>query len=577
MRRRIFLFSALLADLAVIAVSVLVAVTVFDNSFDAIKREVVAEAVYIETGYLIAGDAYLDGLEHSTGHRVTIITPDGNVRYDSAGDPGRMDNHFERPEVQDALINGKGETTRYSDTLSEQTFYYAIRLSDGSVLRMSSTVDSILTSFGSILAMVVLIAVSFVLLSSVIASVITQRIIKPINNINLDHPDDNMIYDEMVPLFKRIKEQRTKIDSQIEELDRGRREFAAITDNMNEGFLVLDKTGRILSYNKSAMNLFGTRPDIILGENVLALNRSQEIRELIQAVLNGKANEEIIEIGGRQCQLFANPVMDSDAVSGAVVLIMDITEKQEREKLRREFTANVSHELKTPLTSISGYSEIISNGIAKEEDAQRFAGLIHTEAQRMITLIEDIMMLSRLDEGVSEVTSELVDLYELVREETDRFRPLASADGITISLDRHCERAIIRGILPVINEMIYNLLDNAVKYNKHGGRVNVIVATENNEAVLTVADTGIGIAEGEQERIFERFYRVDKSRSDAIAGTGLGLAIVKHGAALHDAKIELFSDIASGTVIKLRFREASADPALRTTDTAITSTDTELT
>ena len=562
MRRRIFLFSALLADLAVIAVSILVAVTVFDNSFDAIKREVIAEAVYIETGYLIAGDAYLNGLEHSTGHRVTIISPEGTVLYDSAGDPGRMDNHLERPEVQDALNNGKGETTRYSDTLREQTFYYAIRLGDGSILRMSSTVDSILTSFGSILAMVVLIAVSFVLLSSIIASVITQRIIKPINNIDLDHPDDNIVYDEMVPLFRRIKEQRTKIDSQIEELDRGRREFAAITDNMNEGFLVLDKAGRILSYNKSAMNLFGTRPDIILGENVLALNRSQAIRELIQAVLNGKANEEILEIGGRQCQLFTNPVMDDDAVSGAVVLIMDITEKQEREKLRREFTANVSHELKTPLTSISGYAEIISNGIAKVEDAPRFAGLIHTEAQRMITLIEDIMMLSRLDEGVSEAISELVDLSELVREETDRFRPLASADGITISLNGHEESVIIRGILPVINEMIYNLLDNAVKYNKADGRVDVTVATENNEVVLTVADTGIGIAEGEQERIFERFYRVDKSRSDAIAGTGLGLAIVKHGAALHDAKIELFSDITSGTVIKLRFPEASPDALL---------------
>ena len=546
MKRRIFLFSALLAGISVIFTSILVTLAAYDDFFEDTKRDAAAEAAYIRDGYELAGGDYLRALDYRSGHRLTVISPDGTVLYDSAENPERMGNHLDRPEVQGALTDGTGESTRYSDTLRERTYYYAVLLSDGAVLRMSSTTASIFASYDQILWMVALIALLVFIASAFIASLLTRRIVKPINSIDLEHPENSEAYDELVPLLKRIKEQRNQIDSQMRELDRGRREFAAITENMSEGFLVIDGSGKVLSYNKSSMNLLDVPAISALGGNILALNRSEVFRDVVQEVLNGKTKEQILGLGGRQCQIFANPVIEEDTIQGAVLLLLDVTEKQEREALRREFTANVSHELKTPLTTISGCAEIMANGVAKPKDVPEFSEKIYREAQRLIALVNDLMLLSGLEENTQPI-KEPVDLLRLSEDIAHRLASKAKENSITLSVSG--DPIVVYGIPSVLDEMVYNLLDNAIKYNRKDGSVSVDIKKEDNMAVLTVADSGIGIPKTEQQRVFERFYRVDKSHSKTVPGTGLGLSIVKHGALLHDADIEIKSDGKSGTSV----------------------------
>ena len=548
MKRRIFLFSALLAGISVILTSILVTLAAYDDFFEDTKRDAAAESAYIRDGYELAGETYLHALDYRSGHRITVISHEGIVFYDSAESPERMENHLNRPEVQGALTGGVGESTRYSDTIREQTYYYAVLLDDGAVLRISSTTASIFAAYDRILWMVALIALLVFLASAFVASLLIRRILKPINNIDLEHPENNEAYDELVPLLKRIKEQRNQIDSQMRELDRGRREFAAITENMSEGFLVIDRNGKVLSYNKSAMNLLGVQPVSALGGNILALNRSEVFRDVVQKALNCKTKEQIVGLGGRQYQIFANLVVEEDAVQGAVLLLLDVTEKQEREALRREFTANVSHELKTPLTTISGYAEIMANGVAKAKDVPGFSEKICREAQRLIALVNDLMLLSGLEEN-TQLVKEQVDLLQLSEESARRLSKKASENSVTLSVSG--SPVMLRGIQSVLVEMVYNLLDNAIKYNRKDGSVSVNVKREGDLAVLTVTDSGIGIPQTEQQRIFERFYRVDKSHSKTVPGTGLGLSIVKHGAMLHDAGIEIKSDGKSGTSVIL--------------------------
>ena len=550
MRRKILLFSVLLAIVAIIVTSVLITIASYYDFSAAIKREVMAEAEYTSRGYELAGMDYLESLTHQTGHRLTIILPDGRVIHDSAENSERMDNHLDRPEVQDALINGTGESTRFSSTSREQTYYYAALLADGAVLRMSSATASILASYDRIFWIVALIAVFVFAVSIAIASLVTRRIVRPINAIDLDHPENNVVYDEIVPLLGRIKEQRGQIERQIGEFDRGRREFAAITENMNEGFLVLGRGGNILSFNKSATNLLGSHITGDSGDNILAHNRSEAFRAVVQSALEGKTEERVVELNGRRCQLFANPVVEDGALQGVILLLLDVTEKQEREALRREFTANVSHELKTPLTIISGYAEIMANSVARPQDVPEFSQKIYREAGRLIALVNDLMFLSGLDESMAP-PKESVNLLELSEEVIRRLAPKAQERGIKISVSGDSLK--IPGIPSVLEEMIYNLLDNAIKYNVEGGSALITVQSAPGAAVLSVADTGVGVNKSEHERIFERFYRVDKSRSSAISGTGLGLSIVKHGVLLHDAKIELESDEGSGTTITIRF------------------------
>ena len=550
MRRKIFLFSMLLAITATIVTSLLVTVASYHDFFAAIKKEVMAEAAYISTGYELAGTDYLNDIDHQTGHRLTIISPDGTVIHDSIGNSEQMDNHLDRPEVQDALRSGMGESTRFSDTSREQTYYYAILLTDGSVLRMSSTTASIYSSYDDIFWIVVLIVVFVFAVSIAIASLLTRRIVRPINDINLEYPENNVVYDEILPLLKRIKEQRIQIERQIGELDRERREFTAITQNMNEGFLVLNQSGNILSYNKSAMRLLDSNSIGSSGSNILTLNRSEAFRMVVQSALKGELEERFVELGGRRCQLFANPVLENGTVQGVILLLMDVTEKQERENLRREFTANVSHELKTPLTVISGYAEIMANSVAKPQDVPEFSQKIYKEAGRLIELVNDLMFLSGLEENISP-PKEPVNLLKLSEEVIHRLAPKADERGVKLSVAGDSQE--IQGMPTVLEEMVYNLLDNAIKYNREGGNACITVRRESDAVSLSVADTGVGIPQSEHERIFERFYRVEKSRNRSIPGTGLGLSIVKHGAKLHDAKIELESNEGSGTTVTLRF------------------------
>ena len=550
MRRRILVFSVLISTIAIIATSILVTVASYRDFFAAIKREVIAEASYISTGYEHAGKDYLEILVHQTGHRLTLISPDGMVIHDSMENSERMDNHLSRPEVQDAFRNGTGESTRYSDTAREQTYYYALLLEDGSVLRMSSTTASIIDSYDNVFWVVGLIMIFVFAASVILASLITRRIVRPINAINLEYPENNVVYDEIIPLLKRIKEQRGQIERQIGELDRGRREFAAITENMNEGFLVLNRSGNVLSYNKSAMRLLGFHSIGSSESNILTLNRSEAFRVVVKSALNGEPKEQVVALNGRRCQLFANPVVENGSVQGVILLLMDITEKQEREKLRREFTANVSHELKTPLTVISGYAEIMANSVAKPQDVPEFSQKIYKEAGRLIELVNDLMLLSGLEENVSP-QKESVNLLVLSEEVIRRLAPKADERGVNLSVSG--DSLEIQGMPTVLEEMIYNLLDNAIKYNREGGNASITIQEDSDSVMLSVADTGAGIPKSEHERIFERFYRVDKSRNRAIPGTGLGLSIVKHGAMLHDAKIELESNEGVGTSVTIRF------------------------
>ena len=544
MKRRIFLFSALLAGISVIATSILVTLIAYEDFFAGIKLEVAAEASYIRAGCELAGEDYLQALDHRSGHRLTVISPDGTVLYDSAESPERMGNHLTRPEVQGALAGGIGESTRYSDTIREQTYYYAVLLADGAVLRMSSTTASIFASYDQLFWMVTLIALLVILVSACIASLLTRRILNPINNIDLEHPEDSEAYDELVPLLKRIMEQRGQIDSQKRELDRGRREFSAITENMNEGFLVIDRNGKVLSHNKSAITLLSVQAVSALGDNILVLNRSEVLRDIVQLALSGNTKEQIIELEGLQCQIFANPVMEENAVQGAVLLLLDVTEKQEREALRREFTANVSHELKTPLTAISGYAEIMANGVAKSKDIPGFSEKIYGDAQRLIALVNDLMLLSGLEEN-TQLVKEPVDLLQLSEEAVRRLA--AKADENSVSLSVSGEPVVVFGIPSILDEMVCNLLDNAIKYNHRDGSVSVSLKREGELAVLTITDSGIGVPKAEQQRVFERFYRVDKSHARESGGTGLGLSIVKRGARFHGGRVEVSSQPGKGS------------------------------
>lgn len=511
------------------------------------NSEIRYEAAYIAHGYNIGGVDYLASvIEANPNTRITLIGGDSNVIFDSEVNPSEMENHSDREEVKEAFETGSGESSRYSSTLSEKTYYYALKLSDGNVLRVSNVRYSAVKISFSMIQPVILVVVIAIALSLILASIVSKRIIKPINEINLDSPDENDIDEELTPLIKKIRSQNIKIGEQMEELRRNQQEFKMITENMSEGLIILDNKTDVLSYNESAAEIFDISHS---NENQSAflLNRSQAFRSAVEAALSGHHSEKSLSINNRIYNIFSNPVIFDGSVHGAVIVILDITEKEERESLRREFTANVSHELKTPLTSISGFAEIIMNGIAKPEDIPHFAGNIHKEASRLITLVGDIIKISQLDEGITEAKREDVDLFELSQSVAQSLKPIAQKLGITISVDGSHETVF--GIYDILEEMIYNLCDNAIKYNRNNGKVIITVKNK----TVSVKDTGIGIDKAEQERVFERFYRVDKSHSKEIGGTGLGLSIVKHGAIFHNAKIVIESKINKGTEIKIEF------------------------
>ena len=551
MRKKIFKNMCLLALVTILLSSLLVTIVYYANSDARMKSEVREETRFVRGAVELSGQDYLATVEN-TANRITLIDTDGTVLYDNQADPATMENHSDREEFQEASTAGAGEATRISDTIAEQTFYYAVKLQNGQVLRVAATTDSVFAAVLAVLPWILGVEVLVAVCTVLFSNFLIKKIVAPINRLDLDHPADNEIYDELSPLLGKISRQNEVIAQQMKSLREKQEEFTSITENMSEGFLVLDNNTDILSYNTSALRLLGA--EAVPAEShvsALALNRSAGFRSAVDGALAGKRSEQLVRQGGRCCQVMANPVLRDGEVEGAVVVILDITEREERENLRREFTANVSHELKTPLTSISGFAEIIKNGIVKPEDIPRFAGNIYEESQRLVTLVDDILNLSRLDEADVQLEREDFDLSSLARDVAGRLKASAKKNGVVITVIG--DKAEINGVKSIVDEMVFNLVDNAVKYNKQNGRVTVTVDSSSDGTALTVTDTGIGIPQADVDRVFERFYRVDKSHSKEIGGTGLGLSIVKHGAAFHNAKVSLQSTEGEGTTVRLVF------------------------
>lgn len=495
------------------------------------------------------GVAYFEGL-NVQDYRITWIDTDGTVLYDSISDSAKMENHLERDEISRAISEGQGESSRYSATLMERSLYCAKRLSDGTILRISVAQNTLFTLLLGMFQPICIIFAAAVILSLVLAFRLSRGIVKPLNELNLDEPSNNQGYDELIPLLCRLDAQQRQIRKQGDELRQKQSEFETVTTGMAEGIVLLNMKRIILAINPAALKLFHTDNSCV-GKYILSVNRSPRLQELLQKAGDGRHAEMIMELGNGKYQLAASPVFSDELVSGIVLLMLDVTEKEKAEQMRREFTANVSHELKTPLHTISGCAELLANGMVKQMDVMDFSRQIYMEAQRMIQLVEDIIRLSHLDEGADEMKREEVDLFAMAGGTLESLLRQAEEAGVKIRLDG--ENAIVYGVPQLLQGIIYNLCDNAIKYNRKGGSVLVTVKNEERGVCLSVTDTGIGIPKEHQERIFERFYRVDKSHSKEIGGTGLGLSIVKHAARLHDADIELDSVVDGGTTVKLYF------------------------
>lgn len=487
----------------------------------------------------------------SEEYRITLISPDGTVLYES--DPqaseDRMDNHKERPEIKQALETGDGSSARESDTVGRVTYYYAVRLQSGDVLRVSRQVDNVFSVFGGIIPVLIVITVYVLLVCLVMASEMTKGIIRPIESMAKD--PDAVAYDELVPFSNMIEKQRGEIEEQMGRIQQETDKINTIIANMEEGFVLLDGEKNVLMHNDSAVGLLQSGPGELIGNSFIRLSRNQNVNHCIDSASKGKSREAEFEVGERELQLLANPVYSKGEQIGVICIIVDVTGRHALDQMRQEFTANVSHELKTPLTSISGYAEMIESGIAKDGDVKTFAAKIHKEAGRLVTLIGDIIRLSQLDEEPSQVQPVRVDMASLVEECTDSL--VISADKHKVSLETDVTPCTVRGDRNMLYELIYNLCDNAIRYNKENGSVLVSVKPRDGKVVLKVKDTGIGIPKEHQARIFERFYRVDKSRSKQTGGTGLGLAIVKHIAEQHKAQISLESEEGAGSVITVTF------------------------
>lgn len=475
--------------------------------------------------------------------RITLISPDGTVLYDSVARADAMENHLSREEVVQALREGTGKSSHYSSTVLKKNLYYALRLEDGNILRLSREQSSLGAMLLNMAWPIAATVAGLLLLAAGLSVRLARQITKPINAISPDDPQN--VYPELQPLTQRLRQQRETIRNQMDELSRRMREFSAMTENMSEGFLLIDLRGHVLTENHSASMLLPTDADNI------AKCSQRELCQAAQQALTGQRCERLLQQGERTLSVIASPVLESGQVTGAVVLTLDVTEREQREKLRREFSANVSHELKTPLTSISGFAELMSQGLVPPDKVREFSLDIQKECTRLTNLVEDIIDLSRLEEGGGDMTWEDIDLYTLCDDVLQSLEPVAKRQTVTLRLAG--ESLQVRGVYQVLREMIYNLCDNAIKYNRSGGSVTVTMARSAGRASVTVADTGIGIPYEDQSRVFERFYRVDKSHSRAIGGTGLGLSIVKHAAALHGAEIKLQSQPEDGTVITVLF------------------------
>lgn len=482
-------------------------------------------------------------------YRLTWIASDGTVLFDTLDAEETMENHADRIEVREAFAKGESSSVRYSTTLMERTLYYARALNNGTVLRISVRQATVLALVLVMLQPILIVAVFAVGLSGALAHWMAKKIVRPLDTLDLDHPLDNDTYEELTPLLRRIQQQRGQINAQLRELRTKTDEFEQITKSMNEGLVLLDAKGTVLSINPAAEKVFGADHSCIR-QNFLMVDRSRELSQAILEALEHGHSEMQLERSGREFQFDVSRIESEGVVIGTVLLAFDVTERAFAERNRREFTANVSHELKTPLQSITGSAELLENGLVKSEDMPHFISLIRMEAARLVTLVEDIIHLSQLDEGIA-LGKEPVNLLEIADSVTAALLERAEKRHISISVTG--ENVIVNGVRSFLHEMLYNLIDNAIKYNADGGKVEVSVSTSNATTTISVKDTGIGIPPEYQSRVFERFFRVDKSRSKASGGTGLGLSIVKHIAQYHHADLDLCSEVGKGTTVSITF------------------------
>lgn len=545
MKNKIFRALVALAAMAVLVASGLITFLVSQDYFNETKKELAQEARYISMGLESGGNDFLNKIaaENGSNVRITLIDKDGIVLFDNQAEAKTLENHAMRQEIMEAVAVGAGEAERFSDTLDKTTYYYAVRLEDGKILRLARTIDSIYKSVLQMLPIMGGIVIVVAFLASIVARRVTFNLIKPLDQVNLDEPLDNETYDELAPFLTRIAKQKRQLSKNLKKLRGKQEELTIITNNMNEGLVLLNGQQNVLFINESAAKIFGFSAKEVIGRNILTVDRAQEVQDLLQKVSQAGKGEGLYEKDGHFYQLSGSSVNGS----GSVILIYDVTEKMTAEKLRREFSANVSHELKTPLQSILGYAEIMKNGLVKDEDKQRFLERIHAEAGNMIELIQNIMELSRLDENKTLDEFEDVDLFKLAQSVTLRLKHKAQTKGVTLNVSG--SSACVCGVQSILSEVLYNLVDNSIKYNKDNGKVDVKVQDGSEEVTVSVSDTGIGIGAADRERVFERFYRADKSHSKEIGGTGLGLSIVKHGVLFHKGRVELESEPGVGTTI----------------------------
>ena len=548
MTGKILRISYLVAISALLASALLFFGVMYRDYEDGAFARLRAEEAAIAQGLGAVGGDYFDSF--APDDRVTWIAANGTVLYDSAAPAQLLESHAGREEIDQALQTGEAQTSRYSKTLLQRTFYYAKLLEGGTVLRVSCTQNSLPAMILMLLTPFLWVATLVLILCGVLSYRLARQITKPLNAINPDNPAPLPSYPELTPLFDKLREQNRTIGKQMNELQLRQREFTAITENMREGFLLVDCKMHVLSSNHSALEVLGGR-ELKPGCLLYDAECSQEIFDAVDTALSGSHAELLLTIDETSWQVLANPVVASGQVAGAVVLFMDVTEREQRERLRREFSANVSHELKTPLTSISGFAELMKEGLVPPEKIPEFSGDIYKESLRLIGLVNDIIQLSRLDENSTQFQRAPVDLYDLCAQSLERLSPVAARQSVTLALTG--EHAEIMGVEQLLKEMIYNLLDNAIKYNVPGGSVTASVRKSAGRTILSVADTGIGIPYAHQPRVFERFYRVDKSHSKEVGGTGLGLSIVRHGAQYHGARLELKSQPGKGTTITVTF------------------------
>ncbi len=548
MTKKIFR-SIILAVIVVLILSFSVVTLLLYNNFSDVSTTQLSDELNLAAqGVEASGEDYLKELQ-SKNYRLTWVDADGTVLYDTEAESAAMDNHKDREEIREAFNSRVGESERYSDTLTLKMIYRAEKLSDGTVLRISATQDSVIALLLDILMPMTVIIILAIIISAFLARWLSKSIVKPLNTIDLENPVANDVYDELTPMLTKINKQHKQISKQMKELKRKADEFEQITSSMNEGLVLLDKTGVIISMNLSARKLFDTDEDSV-GQNFLTVDRSLKMSRAVQDALSGKHSEFREQRDGSEYQFGVNSIKSGGKVIGVVIISFDITETAFAERNRQEFTANVSHELKTPLQSIIGSAELLENGLVKPEDTQRFIGNIRREATRLVSLINDIIRLSQLDENMESVKEE-TDLLAIANEVKEVLTPSAKKKNVEITVSG--EICKMQGVRRYLYEIIYNLCDNAIRYNNEGGKVNVDIKTESDNIVLSVSDNGIGIPLEHQSRIFERFYRVDKSHSKETGGTGLGLSIVKHAVACHDGMIKLDSTVNKGTTVKVIF------------------------